>query len=616
MAIPDDFVQKLKQSADIVDIIGSYVPLKRAGTSYKGLSPFKKEKTPSFMVSPSRQTFHDYSSGEGGDIIKFVMLVEGMDFISAVRKVAEKAGIPVPEVDRGGARVDRKSAESLLSLQGRLASHWRDILLEDPGAEAARKYLEKRNIPLQWAQNYCIGYAPEAWDASQVWAKKEGFTQEQLFECGLIIQNDRGRVYDRFRGRLMFPISNASGRVVGFSGRIIVDDPQAPKYINSPETDLYKKSHLLFGLDRARRAILEQETAIICEGQIDVLRCHDSGVGHVVAPLGTALTDTQLGILRKLAKKIILCLDGDGAGVRSAMRLAPNLINPGEGFGAFVQSELGVSIVILPEGQDPDSFIRDKGAEAFQKLVSEARDYIEFYIEHQKVTLGFKTASEQTRVIQSVAELIRLAPNGVIRSKLISEAAMQLEMGSALLEQTVDQATRQAKARPQPRLEQEPKQENRPAPRPPVKLHPRIAEILTLLIGMPQMVPDAQRLLHPDWFARFEGSELLFRLMESYQHDEWSSATQLMGLLSSEEQNALSALDPEALQALAAPEQVATLQRLAWRSELDYIVSRSQLLQERIRTADENGENDQILREVTELMQKKSGLTKLLSQPF
>lgn len=611
MSIPNDFPEKLKQQVDIADVINGYVQLKRAGANYKALSPFQKEKTPSFMVSPAKQSFHDYSSGKGGDVFTFVMEYEGIDFISAVRRVAEKAGIPVPETAWDGKKTDRRAADSLLSLQGMLAAHWRDLLVESPGADIARQYLQKRNIPIQWAQTYCIGYAPDEWDATQQWAKKEGFTVDQLFGCGLVIKNDSGRIYDRFRGRLMFPISNDQGRVVGFSARILKEDKEAPKYINTPETELYKKSRLLFGLDRARREILDQDTAIICEGQIDVLRCHDAGVTNVVAPLGTALTDMQINLLRKISKKIILCLDGDGAGVKSALRLGPNLVHTEEGMGALVQSELGVNIVVLPEGHDPDSFILAKGPDAFRQLLTEAQDYVDFYVEHLKKSLGFKSAAERSRVVHSVASLIRLAPNAVIRNRLVSSAALRLEIPSNVLEDAVEKSTKEVRKTAQPR-DREVDLHSTPAA-PPKRLCTRVQEILLIILSSPEMTSEAQRLISPLWMERLEGGDLLLRVMDAYQNDEWADSKELMGHLTPEQQGLLSGLDTEPLAQLPADAKIGMIHKLALQTELDYVTSQGAVLNEKIRNEQNSSERDQMIQKMAELTQRKTSLTKSVS---
>jgi len=611
MSIPNDFPEKLKHQVDIVDIINAYVPLKRAGANYKALSPFQKEKTPSFMVSPAKQSFHDYSSGKGGDIFTFVMEYEGLDFISAVRRVAEKAGVPIPETVWDGKKTDRRAAESLLSLQGMLAAHWRDLLVESPGAEIARQYMQKRNIPLQWAQTYCIGYAPDEWDASQQWAKKEGFTTEQLFECGLVIKNESGRVYDRFRGRLMFPISNEQGRVVGFSGRILTEDKEAPKYINTPETEMYKKSRLLFGLDRARRGILDQDTAIICEGQIDVLRCHDSGVTNVVAPLGTALTDMQIGLLKRIAKKIILCLDGDGAGVKSALRLGPNLVHAEEaGISALVQSELGISITVLPEGHDPDSFILAKGAEAFRGLLNEAWDYLDFFVEHQKKSLGFQSAAERSRVVHSVAGLIRLAPNAVIRNRLVSSAALRLDIPATVLEEAVEKSPREPRKQAQLRDDE---QQTARVVTPSQKLGTRVQEILLILLSSPETAPEAQRLISPLWVERLDGGDVLLRVMEAYQHDEWTNVRELMSILPPEQQSCLSGLDIEPLAQLPVDAKIGMIRKLALQTELDYVTRSAAILNEKMRNESNPSERDQMNLKMAEFIQRKTSLTKSVS---
>ena len=256
MYIPDEIVEKIRQNADIVDIINEYVPLKRAGANHKALSPFNKEKTPSFMVNRQRQSFKCYSSGHGGDVFKFLMLHENIDFPTAVRRLAERLRIDIPEPRGGGGGKQgkgnpadaRAQKEMLLKLHEKLALHWRDLLLKSDEAQPARDYLESRQIPLDWAQQFTLGYAPQGWDGTAQWAKKEGFGEKQLIEAGLALKRERGAgVYDRFRHRLMFPIRDEMGRIVGFSGRLLDAEAKEAKYVNSPETVLFKKGKILFG---------------------------------------------------------------------------------------------------------------------------------------------------------------------------------------------------------------------------------------------------------------------------------------------------------------------------------------------------------------------------------
>ena len=291
--IPSETIEQVAAANDIVEVIGAYFPLKRAGANFKALCPFHQEKTPSFHVNPQRQTFHCFGCGVGGSVFRFVMEYEHLDFPSAVRKLAARVGIPIVE-ERAAADEDRQheARRTLLKLHAEAAEWFQENLLKKPFAEAARDYLKNRGIDKQVAKNWQLGFAPDSWDAFLKWALDRGYSRSQLLQSGLVKPRDEERsgneVYDRFRGRIIFPICNDVGEVIAFSGRLLEPDPQAAKYLNSPETPLFQKGRVLFGLHKSKRALIEANCAIVCEGQLDLITLFEAGILNVVAPQGTA----------------------------------------------------------------------------------------------------------------------------------------------------------------------------------------------------------------------------------------------------------------------------------------------------------------------------------------
>ncbi len=377
--IPSEIIEQIAAANDIAEVIGSYFPLKRAGANFKALCPFHQEKTPSFMVSPSRQTFHCFGCGAGGSVFRFVMDYEHVDFPSAVRKLAAHAGITI--VEKGGGRAasdeerQRELRHRLLKLHAEAAQWFHENLTKKEVGDAARKYLRARGIAVEIAKRWQLGYAPDEWDAFGSWARARDYDMRDLIASGLIKVKDEndstasGRSgsaqriahaktsYDRFRGRIMFPICNDVGEVIAFSGRLLQDAEGAAKYLNSPETALFRKGSILFGLDKSKRALIEADCAVVCEGQLDLISLFESGVTNVVAPQGTAFTEGQARILKRFVNEVVLCFDADTAGQKAAER----------SLDALLQNDLIVRVAEMPVGEDPDSLVRREGKEAFER---------------------------------------------------------------------------------------------------------------------------------------------------------------------------------------------------------------------------------------------------------
>jgi DNA primase len=363
----------IRSRCDIVEVIGGAIRLHKAGGTFKGLCPFHQEKTPSFNVNPAKQIYHCFGCGAGGDVFAFVMKREGLDFMGAVRQLAQRANVKL-EFEEGAGGPERAAREALYTIHAELAKEYHRVLLQDPRADAARRYLAGRDLGAEVIEKFQIGYAPESWDFAVEWARAKKFQVDQLLASGLVAQSERpdsrSRFYDRFRNRVMFPICDEQGRVVAFSGRILVADPKAAKYVNSPETPIFRKSNILFALNKARPAIVESRTAVVCEGQIDVIRCHAAGFTNAVASQGTAFTDHHARIIRRFADRVVLVFDPDTAGQNAALKTGL----------LFTEAGLDVRVARLPAGKDPDLFIRENGREGFEKVLTEARHALDFLV--------------------------------------------------------------------------------------------------------------------------------------------------------------------------------------------------------------------------------------------
>src|SRR5262245_35219271 len=369
--IPPDKVEQIRGANDIVDVIGAVLPLKRAGANFVALCPFHREKTPSFNVNPHRQIFRCFGCQKGGDVFKFIEEYEGLSFVEAVKRLADRANIPLEFTHGPGQQQARQLKDTLLQMHEQIARRWQQVLAREPAGQPARDYLARRRVAAEAIQQFRLGCAPEAWDDTVNWARQQGYEMALVEQGGLILRKEgTDRYYDRFRGRLMFPICDEQGRVVAFSGRILAGDEKTAKYVNSPETTIFTKSKIFFGLDKSKRALLEAEHAVVCEGQLDLIACFMGGVQNVVAPQGTAFTAEHARILKRYVEEVVLCFDSDEAGQNAAIRSLEHLLASG----------LAVRVAVVPAPHDPDSFIKANGGEAFRKLVDEAAGFFDYYL--------------------------------------------------------------------------------------------------------------------------------------------------------------------------------------------------------------------------------------------
>ena len=388
-----EMIAQIVAANDIVDVIGGCIDLKPSGMNrYKALSPFTNEKTPSFMVSRDRQMYHCFSSGEGGDVISFIMQFEGLSFGEALRKLAERAGI---KLEAAGYEDDKEAymRRRVLELNAFAAKFYQQCLLAPSDGAVGREYLKTRQLKETTETRFGLGLAPNEWSRFYEAAAKKQFRDGEIMASGLVRRGDRS-IYDFFRNRLIVPIRDVSGNIVAFGGRDLGDSPA--KYINSPETSAYKKSRVLYGLYEARDAMRKQQQAILVEGYFDLMRCFDEGIENVVATCGTALTEPQAMLIKRYVPEVVVVYDGDDAGIRAAMK----------SIGILTGAGLTVRAMTPPDGKDPDDFIRDEGAAAFMQEITAASDFVTFYIEMSKEKL--RTIEGRTDIANELFGIIRI----------------------------------------------------------------------------------------------------------------------------------------------------------------------------------------------------------------
>jgi len=421
--IPPETVEQINAANDIVEVIGGYLQLKRAGAVFKANCPFHNERTPSFTVNPQRQIYKCFGCGAGGSVIRFVMNYENLDFVAAARKLAERANIRIEETEMSAEDQARYGMRKrLLALHLDAAEFFHRQLLKVPSAQIAREYLKSRGITAEVARSWKLGYAPDAWEAMAALGQERGYSAAELVASGLVKLRDEdrpdGEFYDRFRARVMFPICNDSGEVIGFSGRVLEKEAQGAKYVNSPETILFSKGAILFGLHKSKRALIEEGSAIVCEGQLDLITAFEAGVRNVVAPQGTAFTEKQARKIKQCCEEVVLCFDADAAGQKAAERSLPALLAAG----------LAVRVATMPPGEDPDSLIRGQGVEAYAARISAAKDFFDFQLDALAARQDFATPRGRMVAARKMAESISRITDAVLRETVMHRITLRLEL--------------------------------------------------------------------------------------------------------------------------------------------------------------------------------------------
>ena len=407
--IPDELIEEIRVRSDIVEVISDRVLLKKSGANYKGLCPFHSEKTPSFIVSPAKQIFHCFGCNEGGNVYQFVMKIENISFPDSVLLLARKYGINITDQKIKGVNSSQKN--TLYDVNAMAAEFFQRQLSDLPQGKTAREYLRKRGITDNIIESFKIGYASTSWDGVHQFLKKKGISTDIQNSAGLIKERENGGGYvDRFRERIIFTISDSEGRVVGFGGRILNDTDSRPKYLNSPETLVYKKGNILYGLNITKDSIRKSKEAFLVEGYFDLITVYQHGIKNIIATSGTALTEDHARILRRYTDTVTLVFDGDEAGRNASDRGGIVLLNGG----------VKVKVISLPHGNDPDNFIREKSGEGFLNIARESKTFMEYIINKAIAESDLKSLDEKIRCINSVIPFLSIINNSVERSIYLS----------------------------------------------------------------------------------------------------------------------------------------------------------------------------------------------------
>lgn len=433
--IPAETIKTVLEQTDIVELINSYIPLKRAGSNFTCCCPFHNEKTPSFSVNPSRQFFHCFGCKESGDAIAFVQKYENLPFVDAVKKLASKVNVTIVEAAYDPRQDKLKRTRSrLIQLHNEAAAFFHQQIRKSPAAKHARAYLQQRGFDAAMAEKWLIGWMPEDPSVFTQWAKTQGYNGRELCDSGLAALRDQNNpsrgLYVRFQNRLMFPIHNDYGDTIAFSGRQLVADKKSGKYINSPQTSIFDKSRVFFALDKARRHMSKAGFALICEGQIDAIACHQSGFENAIAPLGTAFTEHHARLLKRYTNVATLCFDADTAGYKAIEKA----------FRILAPADIHVRCITMPEGDDPDSFIQKNGTEAFAKLTEEAKEFFDYKLSIDAKTKDLSNVQTKTQLAHELSELTALVPDKIAQDAIIQQIASRLIIPETLLRESTAKA--------------------------------------------------------------------------------------------------------------------------------------------------------------------------------
>jgi len=418
-------IDRIMEATDIVEVIGEFVQLKKRGANYVGLSPFANERTPSFTVSPAKGIFKDFSSGKGGSAVTFLMELEKFSYPEALKWLAKKYGIEVEEtVETVENKEEENHRESLMIVTAYAAKFFHESLLDtEDGQNIGLSYFKERGFSNDIIKKFELGYSPDQWEAFTGQALKDGYQQQFLEESGLSVKRDNGSLYDRYRGRVMFPIHSFTGRVIAFGGRTLKSDKNVPKYVNSPESEIYHKSNVLYGLYFAKKAIREEDNCFLVEGYADVLSVFQAGIENVVASSGTSLTVEQIRLIGRFTKNITILYDGDAAGIKASLR----------GLDMILEEGLNVKVVLFPDGHDPDSYVRSVGTAGFKKHIEDnKKDFILY-----KTDLLLKDAGndpiKKAEVIREIVESVAKIPDSIKASVFIKECSYLLKIDERAL---------------------------------------------------------------------------------------------------------------------------------------------------------------------------------------
>lgn len=445
-SLREEEINELKLNADIYNIVSNYVNLKKSGKNYIGLCPFHKEKTPSFVVDTATQLFYCFGCGVGGDVISFIMKIENLSFIEAVELIAKKIGYSLKYIEE--KFLDKSFAKSrLIELNELAKKYYNYILLEKKVGKRALDYLKSRKISIDTIKKFDIGYSLNSWDAFSKFAKSRNFTEKELVETGLSIpssklslkETDKAlKVYDRFRGRIIFPIKDLLGRTIGFGGRVVpgevsVQTKAQAKYINSPETKLYSKGKSVYGIYEAKNNIIENDNVLVVEGYMDVITLYEKGIRNVVASLGTALTIEQVKLISRFTKNIILIFDSDSAGVSASIKSIEKLKEYNENLDLYNENNVGIKVCLLEHDYDPADYVLEKGQNAFLEKVKSSANIIDFIIDMTLLKYNLKEFSEKLRAVDELLRFISSLSSRLVQEECIKKIALKLNLKESVL---------------------------------------------------------------------------------------------------------------------------------------------------------------------------------------
>lgn len=438
--IPKESVEKVLEATDIVDLISSYIQVKKAGSQFRANCPFHNEKTPSFYITPHSQRFHCFGCQKGGDAISFVRDYENLPFTDAVKKLASRAGIQIIEESSDpNAEKNFRSSGRLKDIHREVTAFLHEQLMKNPAAKHAREYMQSRGFGSALAAGWAIGWMPDQPKIFLDWARSKKFTGRELVDSGIVKLQDennaRSGLYVRFQDRLMFPIRNEIGDVIAFTARQLRENKNSGKYINSPETAIFKKSRVIFALDRAKKSILAEKAALLCEGQLDAICCHEMGFTHAIATSGTACTSEHAKILKRYTGNVLICFDADNAGLAAVEKAYRQLAPEG----------LGVRVVEMPAGEDPDSFLKKHGVDAFRLLLENAKEFFDFKLERAKATGLFNNAAARAVALTDCAEMLSLITDFAVQDNQLNIVAVHLQTSTQALRDAIAKAKANSK---------------------------------------------------------------------------------------------------------------------------------------------------------------------------
>ena len=554
--------ERIRAASDIVEIIGGYIPLKKAGANFTALCPFHKEKTPSFNVNAQKQIFHCFGCQKGGDVFRFVQDYENIGFMDALRRLAERAKIPLEFDQNPAAEQSRHIKDQLLQIHEQITQRWQNALDNEAAGQVARDYLTKRGVPADAVKLFRLGAAPDAWDDTVNWAKSKGHDLALVEKAGLVVRKEGSdHFYDRFRGRLIFPICDEQGRVVGFSGRILSGDEKTAKYVNSPETPIFTKSKLFFGLHKSKRALLDAGMAVVCEGQLDLIACFMAGVENVVAPLGTAFTDQHARLLKRYVEEVVLCFDSDEAGQKAAVRSLDHLLASG----------LAVRVALVPAPDDPDSFIKTRGGDAFRQLIEAAEDFFDYYLGRLCRQNDLNSDKGRLAILRDMAEAVQKTGSAVLQDKYAQKTALRLGVSP---EAVRAEFKKMAKSRPAPAPVPVASPEE-PAPTEETSFEelelapPSDKEFwfLKLLLRHDELMPLVEQFLDASWLPHPQVRMIVEQRLAAHLHQTWHNLGAFLGECESEALRALITQAATEERKLPNPEQQLTDIMLRLRNE-------------------------------------------------